>query len=141
TFKPAARLNPIEITVDVELQKHRRMVRRPPGDLGLNPAEPKPSQIEPLDKDLDHPHRIILIDPIFQAFRKQRGLATICPLNKAPTPIPPQTAQESYRENHSDKRFFPQPGSFTSFPPFRRGRLAPRADIRPMPAFMSTCPS
>src|SRR5262249_54643860 len=28
-------------------------------------------------------------------------------------------------------------GSFTSFPPSRRVRFAPRADIRPMPAFMS----
>ena len=29
-------------------------------------------------------------------------------------------------------------GSFTSFLPSRRVRFAPRADIRPMPAFMST---
>src|SRR5262249_53450139 len=29
-------------------------------------------------------------------------------------------------------------GSFTSFPPSRRVRFAPRADIRPMPAFMRT---
>jgi len=29
-------------------------------------------------------------------------------------------------------------GSFTSFPPSRRVRFAARADIRPMPAFMST---
>src|SRR5215469_13432195 len=29
-------------------------------------------------------------------------------------------------------------GSFTSFPPSRRVRFAPRADIRPMPACMST---
>jgi len=32
-------------------------------------------------------------------------------------------------------------GSFTSFPPSRRVRFAPRADIRPMSAFMSTRPS
>ena len=32
------------------------------------------------------------------------------------------------------------PGSFTSFPPSRRVRLAPRADIRPMVTFMSTRP-
>src|SRR5262249_43305196 len=29
-------------------------------------------------------------------------------------------------------------GSFTSFPPSRRVRFAPRADIRPMPAFEDT---
>ena len=32
-------------------------------------------------------------------------------------------------------------GSFTSFPPSWRVRFAPRADIRPMPAFMSTRPN
>src|SRR5262245_21274406 len=33
------------------------------------------------------------------------------------------------------------PGPFTSFPPSRRVRFAPRADIRPMPAFMNTRPT
>src|SRR5262249_15313163 len=32
-------------------------------------------------------------------------------------------------------------GSFTSFPPSRRVRFAPRPDIGPMPAFMSTRPT
>src|SRR5262249_48627053 len=32
-------------------------------------------------------------------------------------------------------------GSFASFPPTRRVRFAPRADIRPMPAFVSTWPA
>src|SRR5215472_14360228 len=32
-------------------------------------------------------------------------------------------------------------GSFASFPPTRRVRFAPRADIRPMPAFVSTRPA
>ena len=32
-------------------------------------------------------------------------------------------------------------GSFTSFPPSRRVRFAPTADLRPMPAFMATRPT
>src|SRR5262249_50862969 len=32
-------------------------------------------------------------------------------------------------------------GSFTSFPPSRRVRFTPRADIRPKPAFMSARPN
>src|SRR5262249_27223396 len=32
-------------------------------------------------------------------------------------------------------------GSFTTFPPSRRVRFAPRADVRPMPAFMSARPN
>src|SRR5215468_5304911 len=42
-----------------------------------------------------------------------------------------------------DDSYFPtrlivHSGSFTSFPPSRPVRFAPRADIRPKPAFMST---
>jgi hypothetical protein len=88
------------------------MVRRPAGGLGINPAKPKLGQIEPPDKDLDHPNRIILANPIFQAFGKKRGLAAIYPLNEALHPIPPQLAQQSYRENHIDPRVFTQPGSW-----------------------------
>src|SRR4029077_16854407 len=57
TLKPAARLNPIEITVGVELQKDRRTVRRPAGGLGINPAKPKLGQIEPPNKDITHANR------------------------------------------------------------------------------------
>ena len=97
-LKPAARLNPVEIAVNVELQQHRRMVRRPAGGLGINPAEPKLGKIEPLDKDVDHANRIILANPIFQAFRKQRALPAIRALNKALHPIPPQI-----RRNHTPR--------------------------------------
>ena len=37
TLEPAARLNPVEIAVDVELQQDRRMIRRPAGYLGIDP--------------------------------------------------------------------------------------------------------
>src|SRR5439155_26145965 len=38
----------------------------------IDPAEPVLSQIEPLDKDVNHANRIVLANPVFQAFRKQR---------------------------------------------------------------------
>src|SRR6202040_892168 len=82
------------------------MVRRPAGGLGINPAKPKPGQIEPPDKNINHANRIILANPIFQASRKKGALPAIHPLNKALHPIPPQIAQESYRENHIDPRFY-----------------------------------
>ena len=114
TLQPAARLDPIEIAVDVELQQYRRMIRRPAGYLGIDPVEPKLRQIEFLDKDVDHPNRIVLADPVFQAFRKQRALPAIRPLNEAPHPILPQIARESYRENQIQRRVFTQPGSIAA---------------------------
>src|SRR5207344_2825118 len=81
------------------------------GCLGIDPVEPKLGQIEFVDKDVDHPNRIVLADPVFQAFRKQRVLTAIRALNEASHPIPPQTARESYRENQIQPRVFTQPGS------------------------------
>jgi hypothetical protein len=46
------------------------MVRRPAGDLGINPAEPQIGQIELIDKDVNHTNRIVLANPVFQALRK-----------------------------------------------------------------------
>ena len=70
TFKPAARLGPVEIAVDVELQQHRRMVRRPASDFGLDPDKPKLRQIEFLDENVDHPNRIVIVDPVFKVLGK-----------------------------------------------------------------------
>jgi hypothetical protein len=69
-LKPAARLDPIEVAVDVELQQDRRMIRRSAGHLGLDTVESKFGKIEFVHKDVDHPNRIVLADPVFQAFRK-----------------------------------------------------------------------
>src|SRR5450756_1506155 len=52
TLQSPARLDPVEIAVDVELQQHRWMIRGPAGYLGFDPVEPKLSQIEFIDKDV-----------------------------------------------------------------------------------------
>jgi hypothetical protein len=65
--------------------KKAGMARRADAGLGINPAKPKPGQIEPPDKDINHANRIILANLIFQAFRKKGALAAIHPLNKAPS--------------------------------------------------------
>src|SRR5262249_46266236 len=65
--EPAARLNPIEIAVDVELQQYRRMIRRPAGRLRIDPLEPKLAEVKLVDKDVDDSNRIVLMNPVFQA--------------------------------------------------------------------------
>ena len=69
-LEPAARLNPIEVAVDVELEQYRRMIRRPASRLRIDPVEPKCAQIDFIDKDVDHSDRIVLMDPVLQALRK-----------------------------------------------------------------------
>src|SRR3984957_16901215 len=110
-LKPPARLHPIEIAVNVKLQQHRGMIRGSAGCLGSDPTKPKFGQIEFVDIDIDHANRIVLADPVFQAFRKKCALTAIRPLNKAPHPILLQIAPESYRENQSYRCVFTQAGS------------------------------
>jgi hypothetical protein len=50
------------------------MIRRAADRLRIDPAKPKIGQIQFLNKDVDRPNGIVLADPIFQAFRKQRAL-------------------------------------------------------------------
>src|ERR1700729_175870 len=110
-LKPPTRLNSIEIAVDVKLQQDRGMIRGAAGCFGIDPTKPKLGQIEFFDKGIDHANRIVLADPVFQAFRKQRGLTAIDPLNEAPHPILPQIARESYRGNQNRRCVFTQAGS------------------------------
>src|SRR5215510_2948860 len=49
-----------------------------PTPLNLSSARSSPSAKTSITRN-----RAILIDPVFQAFRKQRGLAAICSLNEA----------------------------------------------------------
>jgi hypothetical protein len=48
----------------------------------------KISQIEPVDKNVNDTNRIVLVDPILQAFRKQRARSSILALNEALHLIP-----------------------------------------------------
>src|ERR1019366_6883476 len=125
TLQSPARLDPVEIAVDVELQQHRWMIRRPARYLGIDPAKPKFGQIEFLDKDIDHANRIVLADPVCHAFRKQRALPAIRPLNEALHLILPQIARESYPENQIQRCVFTQPGSLADKPSRAKVDLCP----------------
>src|SRR5271167_3413751 len=84
------------------------MIRRAPGCFRSDPVKSQLRQAQAADKDVDHPNGIILVDPVFQAFRKQRALPTIRALNEAPHPIPPQIAAESYSANQITECVFTQ---------------------------------
>jgi len=67
SFQPSARLNPVQIAVNVKLKEHRGVVRRSTGCRRLNPLETHLGQIECTDKHIDHPNRITLVYEIIEA--------------------------------------------------------------------------
>ena len=59
-----ARLNPVKVAVDVELQKNRGVIGRPARGPGLHPIEAERPQIKPIHENLNHTDRIVLVDPV-----------------------------------------------------------------------------
>ena len=76
-LEPPARLDPVQIAVNVKLQENRRVVRRPTGCLRLNSLKAHLSQIKRIDKHVDHANGVALVNEIIQALGQQRPLATI----------------------------------------------------------------
>jgi hypothetical protein len=58
------------------------MISRPSSLRRLDPFEPELSESKRIDERVDHSNRIVLVDPVVQAFRKQRRLSAIAPSTK-----------------------------------------------------------
>ena len=82
------------------------MIRRPAGCLRIDPFESKRSEIEFVDKNVDDPDWIVLVNPVFQALGKQRALLSIRPLNEALHLILHKIMRESYDANHLAQQRF-----------------------------------
>lgn len=83
SFQVPAGLNPIEIAVDVELEKNRRMVGRPPCGRRLDTVEPHLTKIEFIDKDIFDANRIRFGNVVVEHFRQQRALCPTLTLNES----------------------------------------------------------
>ena len=81
------------------------MIRGPASYLGSNTIKPQLSEVEFVHKDINHANGIVLVNPVLQAFRKQRVLPAICPLNEALHPIPHSSARITAGESHVALRF------------------------------------
>ena len=58
----------------------------------IDPAKPQLRKIKLLDEDINYPNRIVLVDPVLQAFQKQRRLTPIYPINEALHSIPRESS-------------------------------------------------
>jgi hypothetical protein len=65
TLETPARLNAIEVAVEIDLQHGRWVIGRPACRLGLHPGESQTVEIELFDENIDHSNRILLGYVIF----------------------------------------------------------------------------
>ncbi len=61
------------------------------GRLGIDARKTKIAKIEPFDVGIDHTNRIVRVDPVLKAFRKQRRLIPVGPFDKPLHAMPPQS--------------------------------------------------
>jgi len=78
-----ARLNAVQIAVDVDLQQDSGMVSRPTSIGRYGAFKTQFDQVEFVDKDVDYAHRIGIRDVIVEALGQQGALASMFTLNKA----------------------------------------------------------
>jgi len=95
TLQPPARLDSVEIAVDVKLEHRRRMIPGPTGRCRIDAIEPEVAEFQRIDEHIDRANRIALVDPIIKAFRQQRRLLAIRPLKRNPSSFPRDSARES----------------------------------------------
>jgi hypothetical protein len=58
------------------------MIARPAGRPRRNPVKPQAAKTELVNKNIDHPNRVVVTDPVFQPIRKQGALPAIHPFNE-----------------------------------------------------------
>ncbi len=88
-------LQVIEIPVDVDPQQHRRVVRGTPGLRRRHAVETKASQIQFVDEDIDHTHRVVRDDKVVKTLGQQRHLSSVLAFDEslhATTPNKPDAS-------------------------------------------------
>ena len=71
------------------------MISRPAGRRWRHPAKAQATEIERIDKGIDHAHCVVFVNPVVQPFGKQRSLAAVHTLNEALRQILPPNTRES----------------------------------------------
>jgi hypothetical protein len=94
-FKPPARLHPVQIALNVKLKENRGVVRWSTSRRRLRSLKAHLSQIERINKYVDHPNRVALVNEIIEAFGQQRPLPTIACLTKRFISFPRRITRES----------------------------------------------
>src|SRR5690606_10957446 len=74
-LEPPARRDAVQIAINVELQKRRRMIARPPGPRGKGAVESEGQQIKLIDEKSDNTDKVILTNPVVEPIREQQRLA------------------------------------------------------------------
>src|SRR4029077_16227616 len=76
-LQSARRLDPVQVTVEVDLEHRRRVVTRSARVRGIHPVEPEPCQVELRYERVNDADRVLFRDVLVDPLRGQGPLAPI----------------------------------------------------------------
>ena len=82
-LQPAARLHAVEIAADVELEENHGVIRRSTRCRWIDTGKAKLDEFKRINEGIDRTDRIVLVDPVIEAFGQQCRLPAIRSLYKA----------------------------------------------------------
>ena len=68
-LQPTARAHPVQIAVNVKLQEIVRRIARAACRLRRDTGEPRRREVQPINKGIDEPHRIVSVDIVVYRLR------------------------------------------------------------------------
>jgi len=87
-LEPPARRHAVQVSVNVELEQHRRVIARPAGGRRVGAGEAQRLQVQFLDERVDRSDRVVLGDVVIEAVRQQRHLGSILAFDESLHRIP-----------------------------------------------------
>jgi hypothetical protein len=81
-FEPSARLDAIEIAIEIDLQQRCRMISRPSRRFRRNTGKAHRRQVKFVDENIDDADRVLVRHIIFQTVREQCRLPPVFALNE-----------------------------------------------------------
>jgi len=85
-LEPPARLNLVQVAVEINLEQRRWMVRGPASRFRHNTGKTQRCQIQFDNEDVDNPHRAIFAHVVVEAVWKQCYLTTVTAFDKSGHP-------------------------------------------------------
>ena len=76
-LQPAARPHPVEIAIDVKLQQIRGRICRAARHLRLNATKSRRRQVQPVNKGINEPHRVVRANIVIHCFRQKQQLRAV----------------------------------------------------------------
>jgi hypothetical protein len=98
-LQAATRLNAVQVAVNVELQQIRRMVCGTASVCRRHTFKSQRRQVQLIDKDVDHPYRILFRHVVIKLLRKQDALCSVAALDEPLHSTPRRSCEIAVRQS------------------------------------------